>query len=129
MQLESAAHRYFRTNNFTKFYSYLKSNEIPKNFVEDLIINIISDIKKGYEKDFIAAKFHISLAHYISIVAGNIQVKKVAFSGGVFQNQLLIELLISFMDDDFELYFHKELSPNDENISFGQLMYYIYNQD
>ncbi|MCD6544753.1 MAG: carbamoyltransferase HypF [Flavobacteriaceae bacterium] len=129
MQLESAAHRYFRTNNFTKFYSYLKSNEIPKNFVEYLIKNMISDIGKGYEKDFIAAKFHISLAHYISIVAGQIKAKKVAFSGGVFQNQLLIELLISFMDDDFELYFHKELSPNDENISFGQLMYYIYNQD
>ena len=132
MQLESAAHNYFRTNNFTLYYSYLKSNRIPEKFVDYLIKNILLDIEKGYEKNFISAKFHISLAHYISIIANQsraIEIKKVAFSGGVFQNQLLIELLISFMDDDFELYFHKELSPNDENISFGQLMYYIYNQD
>ena len=26
-----------------------------------------------------------------------------------------------------ELYFHSELSPNDENISFGQLMHYHIN--
>jgi len=56
-------------------------------------------------------------------------VKKVAFSGGVFQNQWIIELVLSFMNDDFELYFHKHLSPNDENVSFGQLMYYIYSKD
>ncbi len=132
MQLESAAHQYFRTNNFTTFYSYLKSDEMPENFIKYLIKNILLDIKKGYEKYFIAAKFHISLAHYISFIVNQskaLGIKKVTFSGGVFQNQLLIELLISFMDDDFELYFHKELSPNDENISFGQLMYYIYNQD
>jgi len=90
---------------------------------------IIVDIEKGFEKDFIAAKFHISLAHYIRNVAKSKQKKHVVFSGGVFQNQWLIELIHAFMIDDFELYFHDQLSPNDENISFGQLMYYLYHKN
>lgn len=133
MKLESAAYRYFRTNNFTKYYSYFKTEELPDNFINFLLQNICNDLEKGFEKDFIAAKFHISLAHYISIIvkqqSHKFGINKIAFSGGVFQNQWLLELIISFMDKDFELYFHKELSPNDENISFGQLMYYLYNID
>ena len=126
IKLESAAYRYFRANNFTKYYSYLKEDKLPDNFIHFMLKNIFVDIEKGFEKDFIAAKFHITLAHYIAIVAKKSKVKKVAFSGGVFQNQWLIELILAFMKGDFELYFHKELSPNDENISFGQLMYYLY---
>ncbi len=126
MQLESAAYRYFRKNNFTKYYSYFKEERLPDNFYLFIIENIIIDLEKGFHQDFIAAKFHISLAHYIYIVAKNQECKKVCFSGGVFQNQWLVELILSFMKSDFDLYFHKELSPNDENISFGQLMYYLY---
>ena len=127
MRLESAAYTYFRTNNITTFYTYLKEDKLPQNFTNFIIKNIINDIEKGFEKEFIAAKFHITLAHYIALISKDQKAKKVAFSGGVFQNQWLIELIILFMNDDFELYFHKELSPNDECISFGQLMYYLYN--
>ena len=128
MQLESAAYRYFRKNNFTTFYSYLKKDELPSNFVEFILKSIGNDLSKGFDKDFIAAKFHITLAHYIKNVAIKQNIKKVAFSGGVFQNQWLIELILAFMKPQFELYFHKKISPNDENVSFGQLMYYIYNK-
>ncbi len=129
MRLENAAYTYFRANNITIFYSYIKENTLPSNFTNFIIKNIISDIEKDFEKEFIAAKFHITLAHYISIIAKKQEIKKVAFSGGVFQNQWLVELILLFMDNDFELYFHKELSPNDECISFGQLMYYLYDED
>ncbi len=27
--------------------------------------------------------------------------------------------------NQFKLYFHRDLPPNDENISFGQIMYYL----
>ncbi len=128
MKLENAAYRYFRANNFTRYYSYLEE-EIPDNFTNYILESIIFDLSRGFEKDFVAAKFHITLAHYIHLVAKKQGIKKVCFSGGVFQNQWLIELILSFMDADFELYFHKELSPNDENISFGQLMYYLYSLD
>lgn len=129
MRLENAAYTYFRANNITKYYSYFKEEKAPLNFTDFIITHILSDIESGYEKEFISAKFHITLAHYISIIAKDQGVKKVAFSGGVFQNQWLIELILLFMNNDFDLYFHKELSPNDECISFGQLMYYLYNED
>ena len=129
MVLESAAYRYFRKNNFTKYYTYIQNNEFINNFIENIITSILEDKKKGFENDFIAAKFHISIAHYIMIIAKKQNVKKVVFSGGVFQNMWLIELILSFMKQDFELFFHKELSPNDECISFGQLMYYRYSKE
>ena len=50
--------------------------------------------------------------------------KKIAFSGGVFQNGLLVDLTIEHLSKNYDLFFHKELSPNDENISFGQLIYH-----
>ncbi len=126
MQLESAAYRYFRANNFTTHYTYFKTDELPNNFVQFIMENIVLDIEKGFQKEFIAAKFHITLAHYIYIITIKKQIKKVVFSGGVFQNMWLVELILSFMSNNFELYFHKNVSPNDENISFGQLMYYLY---
>ena len=63
----------------------------------------------------------------IKSVAVKMKYKKIAFSGGVFQNSLLVELVNEGLGD-FKLYFHKELSPNDENISFGQLAHYHLQQ-
>jgi hydrogenase maturation protein HypF len=51
-------------------------------------------------------------------------IEKLAFSGGVFQNALLVDLLQLHLDNNFQLYFNKEVSPNDENIALGQLAYY-----
>jgi len=28
--------------------------------------------------------------------------------------------------NDYKLYFNRNLAPNDENISFGQIMYYLH---
>ncbi len=66
-----------------------------------------------------AYHFHYGLVRTIVYVARLARVKRIACSGGVFQNGLLVELLQSV--PDIEVYLHKELSPNDENISFGQL--------
>jgi hydrogenase maturation protein HypF len=60
----------------------------------------------------------------IDIVAGNINVTSICFSGGVFQNALLVDWIQKEYISKYQLYFHKNLSPNDENISFGQLVYY-----
>lgn len=128
MLLENAAHQYFRANGVSKFYSYLKEDEIPVNFTNFIVQQIVNDVQKGFATDFLAAKFHITLAHYIFNFAKRHKFTKLAFSGGVFQNAWLVDLVIIFMNDDFDLFFHQELSPNDENISFGQLMYYLNNK-
>jgi hydrogenase maturation protein HypF len=129
MLLENAAHRYFHHNRPTLYYSYLKNHNVTAiNISEFLVQSVLEDLSKGYDLEFIAAKVHISLADYIKQTAESYGIKKVAFSGGVFQNAWLTDLLILFMGDDFDLYFHKELSPNDENIALGQLIYYVYCQ-
>jgi hydrogenase maturation protein HypF len=63
----------------------------------------------------------------VSSIAKNQNIKKIAFSGGVFQNALLIDLLIHLLGANFQLYFHKNFSPNDENIALGQLNYSLLN--
>jgi len=129
MRLEEAAHRYFKHNKPTLYYSYLKEQDIKQmDFPEFLVQSVLLDIQKGYDAEFVAAKVHITLADYIKKTAEDLGVNKVAFSGGVFQNAWLTDLVILFMGDDFELFFHKALSPNDENISFGQVIYYLYCQ-
>lgn len=88
-----------------------------------MIGEILSDINNGISKANIAFKVHLTLAMMIKKVADKSGIKQVAFSGGVFQNALLTDLLIDVMPGH-QLYFHKQLSPNDECISFGQLAYY-----
>lgn len=129
MRLENAAHKYFRENGVSIFYSYLKEAELPENFTTFITRQILVDIQKGYDKHFLAAKCHITLAHYILNFANQHKFTTLAFSGGVFQNGWLVDLIILFMGDKFDLYFHKDLSPNDENISFGQLMYHLNNKE
>ncbi|MDV7395338.1 hypothetical protein RZS08_28380, partial [Arthrospira platensis SPKY1] len=75
----------------------------------------------GKDKGYIAAKFHWSLACAIRPVAEAAGARRVAFSGGVWQNALLVDMAALALGPDFELLFHRELSPNDECIAFGQL--------
>lgn len=123
MRLESTAMKYFAKNGLEFDSSYFMEGahyyRIP---TKSLMTNIVLDLHQGKSKEYIAAKFHYSLACLVKIVANNLKIKKLAFSGGVFQNGLLVDLIIHYLGDDFELFFHKELSPNDENISFGQLV-------
>ena len=126
MRLETMATRYFKQHGLEFSSSYFKEGahyyRIP---TKSLMTNIIMDLQNGKAKDFIAAKFHFSLIKLIKIVANNLKIKHIAFSGGVFQNSLLVDLIIHHLKKDFKLYFHKHLSPNDENISFGQLICYL----
>lgn len=65
----------------------------------------------------------MSLAMLVKNVAIRSGFRKISFSGGVFQNAFLVDLVIELLQNKFELYFHKQLSPNDECIGFGQLAY------
>lgn len=84
---------------------------------------IISEILHGTPPATIAYHVHQGLVGWIAGIASREQVKKIAFSGGVFQNGLLVDLIHKILGDKYELYFHDQLSPNDECIGFGQLAY------
>jgi hydrogenase maturation factor HypF (carbamoyltransferase family) len=80
-------------------------------------------IKKGQSRAELAFRFHQTLVDMIVAQARRFEVSKIAFSGGVFQNTLLVELLQhTFLDGKTQVYFHQQLSPNDENIAFGQMI-------
>ncbi|HMQ47153.1 MAG TPA: carbamoyltransferase HypF [Saprospiraceae bacterium] len=126
MLLETCASRYMRENPDEEIRSYnevsfLEDKTIP---IQPLLAALLADFKKGEAPGKIAARFHRTLVYIIQTVARQLKIKQIAFSGGVFQNALLVDLIIQHLAADFDLYFHDQLSPNDENISFGQLMWY-----
>ena len=72
-------------------------------------------------KGLITLKFHRQCIGIIQQVASAQGARRIAFSGGVWQNSLLVDLADLLLQPDYELLFHWELSPNDENISYGQI--------
>ena len=125
MHLEVLARKYFTENDYSEMPHYSNGMISYQKFSgETVISSVLHDLKQGLEKSLIAAKFHGSLVKWIKAIAEKEQCKKIAFSGGVFQNTLLVDLIISRLNHKFKLYFHEQLSPNDENISFGQLINY-----
>ena len=89
-----------------------------------LISELIEDWSQKESNEVIAWKFFYSLARAISRISDHYFIDKIAFSGGVFQNSLLVDMVIEMMHHKRHLFFHKQLSPNDECISFGQLAWY-----
>ncbi|MBK6936495.1 MAG: hypothetical protein IPH18_06125 [Chitinophagaceae bacterium] len=82
-------------------------------------------MRRDIEVSIIARKVFVSLAMLIKGVAEKTGVNKIAYSGGVFQNALLVDLIIELLGKEFHLLFHSQLSPNDECIGFGQIAYTI----
>lgn len=123
MQLEAMATRYFKAHGLHFSSSYFEEVS-PDNSISTkaLMLGIIRDLQQDKTVDWIAAKFHYSLVQLIKYLANNLNIHKIAFSGGVFQNGLLVDLIQHHLSQTFDLYFHQQLSPNDENISFGQLV-------
>ena len=124
MYLQVLAESYVEKHGFAMDDSYFKAGahyyRIP---TATLMQGILLDIKKGKAKEYIAAKFHYSLVCLVDIVAKNINVEKICFSGGVFQNALLVDWIQKKYNGQYQLFFHQNLPPNDENISFGQMVF------
>jgi len=91
---------------------------------------IVKKILKAYKEDavskaLIARSFIYTLAKSIINIAHKNQFKIIACSGGVFQNALLVSMLHQMAEKAaISIKLNRKLSGNDENISFGQLMYY-----
>jgi hydrogenase maturation protein HypF len=110
---------------------YLEKTELINNCIPTKLLfdQIISAKTIGIPIGEIALNFHYTLIKCIEKIAVNNKIHTLAFSGGVFQNSLLVDLIIELLSNDFEVYLHENLSPNDENISFGQLNYYLNIKD
>ena len=89
-----------------------------------LIQEILHDWQQKEPNEVIAWKFFYSLAKAIARISGHFFIDKLAFSGGVFQNALLTDLILEQLQQKRALFFHQQLSPNDECISLGQLAWH-----
>ena len=110
----------------------LTCRQIPENryefrlfknviYWQPVLEQVVADVQAGVAPAAIAWKVHAALVQVIAKVARYAGVTELAFSGGVFQNALLVDLLLEQLQPGHQLYFHQQLSPNDECISFGQL--------
>jgi len=116
--LQAEAERYVRKNGWRSIKYIFPAN------TRHLLHMIDEGIKKQFTPGHIAAIFHVGLVKLIEKRARSIEADRIAFSGGVFQNSFLVNLIKAKLSGPFQLYFHKYLSPNDECIAFGQLAYY-----
>lgn len=105
------------------YYSFeLREEKILWNsFFEEFLL----DIKMNKETGFIARKIINSLVEMILLMSDKFKINKLAFSGGVFQNALLVDLIIENTKKSKKVYFQKEVSPNDEGVALGQIAYYL----
>ena len=123
MLLEQQAKDYLTKSANIRSYEFaFKGDDLC---IRPAIEEMLFERKVG-KSALIGARFHLTLVEMVREVALNGAYKLLAFSGGVFQNGLLVDLLIERLGMDFELYFHRELSSNDENIAFGQLAHAHY---
>jgi hydrogenase maturation protein HypF len=120
MELEVIARGY--KEDITEYYSLpIRYNRIDWR---PMIEEIIADISDKKEKGFIAKRFFHSLVRLMEQVSDIFDIKGMAFSGGVFQNALLAEMITQRLSGNKDLYFHQQLSPNDECIALGQLAFH-----
>ena len=95
---------------------------------ETLVQRIVEAKLQGADSDALAYLFHRMLAELI--VAACIEARKssgrnkVALSGGVFQNRLLLRLTEEqLLQEGFEVLRHRMIPPNDGGIAIGQAAY------
>ena len=82
---------------------------------------ILSDLDAGISPGKVAAAFHRALAAAIAAVAARAGVRRVALSGGCFQNRHLLEWSVARLRAaGLEPFWHRLVPTNDGGISVGQ---------
>ncbi len=97
----------------------------PSSFVLDwssLVEMILEDLQRGVKPGIIAGRFHNALVEAILAVAQAVGERRVALTGGCFQNRLLTGRARRRLSEaGFEVLLHRQVPPNDGGISLGQV--------
>ena len=108
------------------FYHFnLSEDDILKINWKNLICEVVSDVSGGIPVSTISAKFHNAVANLILDLSLKMREKfalnKVALSGGCFQNVALLRRAIRLLsENDFEVFTHQKVPPNDGGLALGQ---------
>jgi hydrogenase maturation protein HypF len=92
----------------------------------DLVRGVVADLRDGVDVPTIAARFHRGLAALLARAAVDscdaTGLDTVALSGGVFQNVLLLRLLVAELEAaGLRVLTHSRVPPNDAGVSLGQV--------
>ena len=106
-------------------FSIINNNGVNIAHLNELFSAIIKDVKSGVAPAAISMKFHRSMAQLIAQMCQRLTVRtginRVALSGGVFQNRLLLRLAVVALEGaGLEVLTHRNVPTNDGGISLGQ---------
>ncbi|MEJ2097030.1 MAG: carbamoyltransferase HypF [Deltaproteobacteria bacterium] len=107
-------------------YSFdLKSESVLKIEPQGIIEGVVQDIRAGVGVFRISAKFHATLIHLFESVCTRLKretgLHRVALSGGVFQNTILLTGLVDRLTKSgFQVLTHEKVPTNDGGIALGQ---------
>ncbi len=108
-------------------FDILKQNSFFIIETSGIIRGIAEDILAGIHKGMIASRFHETMAAIV--VSGCMEARRdtglsrVALSGGVFQNVLLLDKCLDKLETGgFEVFIHHRVPANDGGLSLGQSM-------
>ncbi len=134
--LMEAAKKYAAFNNYNilDVYNYdlepenLETNDLTGILsinLRSMFIEIFADYTKKMAIEYIAYKFHVTLASIIdkicTIIKDKTKINKVCLGGGVFQNEVLINLTRHMLEkNNFMVYDSDTIPLNDAGISLGQ---------
>ena len=102
--------------------------------LKELISAIVEDLYMGKGTSTISARFHTTVSEMVSemcqLISRKTGTKRVALSGGVFQNCLLQRKAISLLcAKDFTVFTHNQVPCNDGGISLGQAVVANFNSE
>jgi hydrogenase maturation protein HypF len=111
--------------NETGFYELCIEEGIinPKS----LWMSIIKDMRAHISESVLSARFHNSIVQMVITICHQIRsetgVTTTALSGGVWQNQYLLQRTVQKLEENgFSVLQHSHIPTNDGGISFGQVM-------
>ena len=88
-----------------------------------LIEALLLDLRRGARREAMAARFHNALAEGIVLVARHAGERRVALTGGCFQNRRLAERASDRLERaGFEVLLHRQVPPGDGGLSLGQIL-------
>ncbi len=92
------------------------------------IARLVEDVEKGVPAGVISRRFHAGFAKALCDaclgLSGEFGVDRVLLSGGVFQNRLLLELLMPLLEaSGLRVYVNQLVPVNDGGVSLGQAYY------
>jgi hydrogenase maturation protein HypF len=90
---------------------------------EPLLRALLEDHRRGSEPGVMSARFHNALVEGMVRVAEVAGERRVALSGGCFQNRLLVERARERLTRaGYDVLLHQNVPPNDGGVSLGQVM-------